>query len=173
MCGCDCVTVCPYCRAVGGDLLPHRSAALCVVAVIFHSFILYKCLAWSVTSPPALGQGLPTTGGKPSTADGWRVALGGTEESLRHSVLGVCARGAPADYTREWRTPRAPPLTPWHGWVDAHDGDYSDAVAKGYGVTLMATETSGAVSATVDALFRRYDRISREPGTADYTVRLN
>ena len=30
----------------------------------------------------------------------------------------------------------------------------------------MATESSGAVSATLDALLRRYDRISREPGTA-------
>ena len=62
------------------------------------------------------------------------------------------------------------PSSPWHGWVAAHDGDYSDAVAKGFGVTLLATETSGAVSATVDALYRRYDRISREPGTVDYTA---
>ena len=37
-------------------------------------------------------------------------------------------------------------------------------------VTRGDTETSGAVSATVDALYRRYDRISREPGTVDYTT---
>ena len=88
---------------------------------------------------------------------------------LRYTVLGARERGTPDAYTREWRTPLTP-TSAWHGWVAAHDGDYSDAVVKGFGVTLMATETSGAVSATLDAMLRRYDRISREPGTADYTT---
>ena len=36
-------------------------------------------------------------------------------------------------------------------------------------MTLCASETSGAVSATYDGLLRAYDRVSREPGTKDYT----
>ena len=35
---------------------------------------------------------------------------------------------------------------------------------------MIATETSGAVCASYDATLRRYDRVSREPGTHDYSA---
>ena len=50
------------------------------------------------------------------------------------------------------------------------DGDYADARSKGYGNTLLLTETSGAIAPAFDALLRRYARLAREHGTVDYTV---
>ena len=59
---------------------------------------------------------------------------------------------------------------PWRGWVAASDGLYSDASDKGFAVALCATETSGAVSSTYDAILRRHARIAREPGSTDCTL---
>ena len=41
--------------------------------------------------------------------------------------------------------------------------------SKGFGVTLLTAETTGAVSPAFDALLRRYSRLSRAPGTTDHT----
>jgi len=112
-------------------------------------------------------------GHKPSTSEGWLYALGGTEEFLRHAVLGVTERGLPADWHPQSRLvppDAASPSPPWRGYVTAHDGAYSDARDnKGFGATLLSTENSGAVSPSFDALLRRLDRVSREPGTKDLT----
>ena len=47
--------------------------------------------------------------------------------------------------------------------------DYADALSKGFGVSLLVTESTGAVSPALDALLRRYSRLSRAPGTTDHT----
>ena len=51
----------------------------------------------------------------------------------------------------------------------AHGGDYEDSQCKGYGLTLVVAESTGAVNGEYDRLLRRLSRLSREPGTADYT----
>ena len=58
--------------------------------------------------------------------------------SLRELVFGRTARGAPSDPPLDRRTGQ--------GRVDAKPGDYSDAIAKGNSVHLLATESTGAVS---------------------------
>ena len=90
------------------------------------------------------------------------MAFGGSEEHLTRTTLGLRERGSPDAYSASRRQDG-------QGWVKAHDGDYADATGKGFGVTLCCAETSGAVSSTVDALLRAHDRLSREPGTQDYT----
>ena len=120
-----------------------------------------KCASWAVVGPN-YGGGTRATGSGPCTADGWRFAFGGTEEWLVRTTLGLREIGAPADYASDRRTTGT-------GWVRAHDGDYADALRKGYGLTLCATETSGGVNPTFDRLLRAHDRLSREPGTQDYT----
>ena len=47
--------------------------------------------------------------------------------------------------------------------------DYADALRKGFGVSLLISETTGAVDPAFDAVLRRYSRLSRAPGTKDYT----
>ena len=121
----------------------------------------YKCHSWVLVAPN-FGGGTRATGSGPSTAEGWTHALGGTEEALARTTLGLRERGSPEAYSTTRRLDGV-------GWVKAHDGDYADALSKGYGVTLCATETSGAVSATLDALYRALDRCSRERGTNDFT----
>ena len=59
--------------------------------------------------------------------------------SLRELVFGRTARGAPSDPPLDRRTGQ--------GRVDAKPGDYSDAIAKGNSVHLLAnlaTESTGA-----------------------------
>ena len=121
----------------------------------------YKAFSWAVTAPN-FGGGTPRTGSGPCTADGWWVALGGTEEHLVRSTLGLRERGTPGAHLASRRFDGV-------GWVRAHAGDYADGLSKGYGLTLCVAETSGAVSTTVDRLYRALDRVSREPGTQDYT----
>ena len=58
--------------------------------------------------------------------------------SLRELVFGRTARGAPSDPPLDRRTGQSR--------VDAKPGDYSDAIAKGNSVHLLATESTGAVS---------------------------
>ena len=55
------------------------------------------------------------------------------------------------------------------GRVRAADGDYADALAKGYGLALLCSETSGAVSPVFDATLRRNARLARAPDTTDHT----
>ena len=81
-------------------------------------------------------------------------------------MYGVTERGLPTDYRADGGQRR----DGLGGWIKARDGDYVDALRKGYGLTLLVTETTGAITPTFDALYRRYNKLSREPGTADYTV---
>ena len=55
------------------------------------------------------------------------------------------------------------------GYVARHDGQYSDALAKGHGVTLLHTETTGAISAAFMATLRILGRLSRRAGSIDLT----
>ena len=101
----------------------------------------------------------PQASGRYSQADGWLVALGGTEEKARVETLGVAARAGTRAFDR----------STGDGRVDAADGDYSDALSKGYGTTLLVAETSGAISAAFDAMLRRYGRLAQSPSVHDYT----
>ena len=123
----------------------------------------YKCYSWVVsTAAVNHGTGTVATGGGASTADGWLFARGGTEERLTAQVLGLAARGPPT----------GPPLDrqTGAGRVLRRDGHYADALAKGHRVTLFASETSGAVSPSFDALLQSHDRLARSPGTVDHTT---
>ena len=51
----------------------------------------------------------------------------------------------------------------------AHDGDYADAQSKGYGFTLLVSESSGAVNGALEATLRRNAKLARAPGTKDFT----
>ena len=100
-------------------------------------------------------------GGKPSTADGWRVAFGSTLEKLTFDVLGVSGRGAPGE---RWdRCAGTGYVAPFTG------NDYADAQAKGHGVTLLTCETTGAVSPVLEALLRHLGKLARAHGTVDHT----
>ena len=123
-----------------------------------------KCKSWVVTAPN-FGTGKPATGAGCCTADGWLVAFGGTEERERRTVCGVAERGTAAGYRADGGQRR----DGVGGWVRAHGGDYADAQSKGFGLTLLHTETSGAIAGALDALLRRYDRLSRAVGTVDTT----
>ena len=112
----------------------------------------YKCWSFVLVEPQHSGRF--------STADGWFLAFGGTAEKAVYDTLGVAERGAPGTtYDRHTG----------EGHVKAHDGDYADALSKGYGVTLVCAEPSGAITAAFDALLRRYGRLSVAPGVVDYT----
>ena len=126
----------------------------------------YKTVSCLIPSSPNLGSGTSKTGGGASTGDGHLIPFGGTEERLRRTVCGVTERGLPTDYRADGGQRR----DGLGGWIKARDGDYVDALRKGYGLTLLVTETTGAITPTFDALYRRYNKLSREPGTADYTV---
>ena len=43
------------------------------------------------------------------------------------------------------------------------------ALSKGYGVTLLVAETTGAISPAFDAMLRRYGRLAQSPTVHDYT----
>ena len=119
----------------------------------------------AITDAHRLPQGLggsPTPLGCPSTADGWLVAFGGTEEALRRTVCGLSARGTPGTAPLDRSTGL--------GWVAARAGDYSDAVSKGYRLNLYVAEPSGAVCPSLDATLRRLSKLSRAPTTKDLTA---
>ena len=54
--------------------------------------------------------------------------------------------------------------------IKAHDGHYADALSKGYGLTILVAETTGAITPSFAALLRRYARLASEPGVSDYTA---
>ena len=105
-------------------------------------------------------------------ADGGRFAMGNTEEALIVANLGVPERGAKADpwadreadgpWRRAMGSAKADPWAdreadgPWRramgsGWVrETLDHDYADAQRRGHPVTLLVTETTGALSPTFD-----------------------
>ena len=95
----------------------------------------------------ALGHGSQRCGGAASTSDGHLFAFGNTEELRRGQVLGLAARDSPDDRLLDRRTGA--------GRVDAKGGDYADARSKGTAVTLLATESSGALSHGTVRLIRR------------------
>ena len=55
------------------------------------------------------------------------------------------------------------------GYVARHDGQYSDALAKGLGGTLLHAETTGAISTAFMATLRVLGRLSRRAGSIDLT----
>ena len=123
----------------------------------------YKSYSWVVSKARVnFGTGTAATGGGASNAEGWLFAQGGTEEHLRVLVFGTRARGRPADGPLNRLTGL--------GYVREHDGHYADALSKRRDVSLVATETSGAVNAAFDALLRSHDRTARLPATHDATV---
>ena len=108
------------------------------------------------------GLGSAAQGGKPSTADGGRFALGNTEEDLRYKNLGVAAIGQPSDGPLDRRTGR--------GWVAATTAhDYADAQRRGNPVTLLASESTGALAADFARALRALGKTSRLPTTHDST----
>ena len=95
-------------------------------------------------------------------ADGGRFAMGNTEEALIVANLGVPERGAKAD--GPWRRAMGT------GWVRGTvDHDYADAQRRGHPVTLLVTETTGALSPTFNRALRALGKHARAPTTHDST----
>ena len=127
------------------------------------SMMEFKCYSpFLDRTSVALGNGSRTHGGAASTADGGRFAFGNTEEKLRATVLGVAERGDRADGPLDRRT--------GVGWVAASTKhDYADALSRGRSVTLLTSESSGAIAADYAACLRALDKQSRLPETQDST----
>ena len=84
----------------------------------------------------------------------------------RHTLivanLGVPERGTKAD--GPWRRAMGT------GWVrETLDHDYADAQRRGHPVTLLVTETTGALSPTFDRALRALGKHARAPTTHDST----
>ena len=89
--------------------------------------------------------------------------MGNTLEALIERTIGVAARGDPAT---EPQLDRVTGI----GWVAAStDHDYADAQRRGNPVTLLVTESSGAISPTFDFCLRALDREAHAPGATDFT----
>ena len=82
-------------------------------------------------------------------------------EHLRKLVFGLAQIGDPGD--------RAFDRTTGKGFVAAYQGDYSDALAKGHGVSLHHAESTGALGVVFMATLRILARQSRLKGATDYT----
>ena len=115
----------------------------------------WKCVTPFITTG-ALGHGCP------STVDGDRFAFGCTEEALRRKVYGLKAVGSDGDQPFNRVTGQ--------GRVLACDGDYADALRKKYGVLLLVSESTGALSASVVYLLRMLARTASLPTGNDTTV---
>ena len=93
--------------------------------------------------------------------------MGNTEEALIVANLGVPERGAKAD--GPWRRAMGT------GWDrETLDHDYADAQRRragrrGHPVTLLVTETTGALSPTFDRALRALGKHARAPTTHDST----
>ena len=89
--------------------------------------------------------------------------MGNTLESLIEQTIGVAARGDPT-------TQRQLDRRTGDGWVArTTNHDYADAQDRNNPVTLLATESSGAFSPTLELSLRALDRESRAPGALDNT----
>ena len=78
------------------------------------------------------------------------------------AVLGVAERGTPSDGPMD--------RTTGVGWVRATtDHDYADALARGNPVTLLVSETTGALSPTFLRLLLALAKQARAPTTHDST----
>ena len=56
------------------------------------------------------------------------------------------------------------------GRVDAKDGHYADALAKGHGVYLLVFESTGAMSPSVIRLLRSLAAAAKRPEVQDTTI---
>ena len=125
--------------------------------------VLYEWKCYSpFTVTRVLGHGSLRCGGAPSTADGGTFAFGNTLEALTAKVLGLKARGTPADRPLDRRT--------GEGRVHARDGDYADALKKGHRVHLLVSESTGALSRAVTTLLSCLAKAVRAPEGHDSTV---
>ena len=86
--------------------------------------------------------------------------IGDTEEHLITTVLGHAARGDGSALDR----------TTGVGRVNAKDGHYADALAKGHGVYLLVFESTGAMSASVIRLLRSLAAAAKRPEVQDTTI---
>ena len=135
------------------DIVRHSSPPHCYEFKCFTPFVVNG----------AIGLGSRARGGAASTTDGGTFAFGNTEEALRSTVLGLQARGSPDEGPMNRRTGA--------GWVAATtDHDYADAIAKGHGVTLLGTESTGALFVALVLLLRVHAKLATAPGTQDSTV---
>ena len=84
-------------------------------------------------------------------------------ETLRKLVFGLKQIGNPDD--------RAFDRTTGEGFVDACDGQYADALAKGHGVNLLHAETTGALAGSAPSSWPRSElaKQSHLPGATDLT----
>ena len=120
-----------------------------------------KCAAPLVQTAPK-GRGTRKTGGKPASV-GHLYRFGSTEEKLRLKILGCRRRGRKQDGPLDHSTGK--------GWVERAKGDYYDAIhVKKHPTTLVATESSGAVSPDGVAYLRRLTRVVRTPDVSDTTI---
>ena len=94
--------------------------------------------------------------GSVSTADGHRVAFGGTEERQRVNNLGLHERGKQDD--GPWRRSGDGAGT---GWVQARDGVYADSLRKHIRLVLLVCESTGAVNRAGVTLLRSLERATR------------
>ena len=109
-------------------------------------------------------RGHSPNGGAASRAEGWLIAMGGTEEAQRVAVLGADARGSEADgdHNRFDGT--------GHVKSTRDKAQYSSARSKGHGVTLITTENSGAISRDFNNTLHHYGKLATALGTTDSTV---
>ena len=125
--------------------------------------LLYEWKCYTPFKPKgALGNGSRRNGGAASTTDGHSFAFGNTLEWLRAVVFGKQAVGLPTDPPLDRRT--------GVGRVDATAGHYSDALAKGNLVHLLATESTGALSPAVILLLKELAKAAQGTDGVDSTV---
>ena len=110
--------------------------------------VLYESKLLSpLTKSVNLGNGTARGGGTPSTAAGDLVAFGCTEESMLYKCLGAKPRGVP----------NGAPFDPSTGlgWVEAHQGDYHDAIARKDNVVhVLLAETLGGITSYAHHILR-------------------
>ena len=122
----------------------------------------YKCYTPHPTKP-ALGNGSARCGGAASRAEGGHFSMGNTLEHLIVDVIGVAERGVESDgpFVRANGT----------GWVRATTKhQYADAQARNNPVTLLACESTGALSSTFYNALVALDKESRLKTTHDSTI---
>ena len=112
------------------------------------------------TSPFHLPSSSTGARGGVSACEGHFIAFGNTEEAQRAANFGVTGCDGSAARDR----------CSGVGRINARDGAYRDALAKGHGVALLHTETTGAVSVGFVLLLQICARLARRPGATDSTV---
>jgi hypothetical protein len=107
----------------------------------------------------ALGHGSSANGGAPSCNEGHYLGFGCIAELLHWQVYGCPSRGADGPLVHATGV----------GRVDAHEGYYADARAKGHAVELLITEVLGGVHGSAVKMLRRLEREVKD-GARDGTV---